>query len=253
MRPVAAAYALLVAAFAQAAPQATPTVYLAGDSTMAKTGANDGDTAGWGAYLANYISLTVNNQAVGGRSARSFTREGRFDTIAGQIKSGDCVVIEFGHNDGGSLSTDNGRTDCSPSGTDYSTTCTTTYNGVTETVLTYEAYLANAAKTFKAKGANVLISSATPNNPWESGTFSYSAPRFVGYARDAATASGATFIDHGLYTAALYQKAGAATVDSYYPNDHTHTSPDGANLVARAFVLALEATSSTLANYITHD
>ena len=94
---------------------------------------------------------------------------------------------------------------------------------------------------------------ATPNNPWESGTFSYSANRFVGYAQDAATASGATFVDHGLYTAALYQKAGAATVDSYYPNDHTHTSPDGANVVARAFVLALEATSSTLKNYITHD
>ena len=46
---------------------------------------------GWGAYLSNYISLTVNNEAVGGRSARSFTREGRFDTIAGQIKSGDYV------------------------------------------------------------------------------------------------------------------------------------------------------------------
>ncbi|KZV75977.1 carbohydrate esterase family 12 protein [Peniophora sp. CONT] len=253
MRPVATAYALLAAALTRAAPQATPIVYLAGDSTMAKTGANDGDTAGWGAYLGNYISLTVNNEAVGGESARSFNREGRFNTIAGQIKSGDYVVIEFGHNDGGSLSTDNGKTDCSPSGTNYSTTCTTTFNGVTETVLTYEAYLANAAKAFKAKGANVLISSATPNNPWESGTFSYAAPRFVGYARDAATASGATFVDHGLYLAVLFQEAGEATVDSYYPNDHTHTSPAGADVVARAFVLALEATNSTLASYITQD
>ena len=32
-------------------------------------------------------------------------------------------------------------------------------SGVTETVLTYEAYLANAAKTFISKGANVIISS----------------------------------------------------------------------------------------------
>ena len=95
--------------------------------------------------------------------------------------------------------------------------------------------------------------SATPNNVWETGTFTYSANRFVQYAKDAATAAGATFVDHGLYTAALYQKAGAATVDSYYPNDHTHTSPAGANVVARAFILGLEATSSTLKNYITHD
>jgi rhamnogalacturonan acetylesterase len=83
---------------------------------------------GWGAYLTDYISLTVVNDAIAGRSARSYTRDGRFDTIASVVKSGDYVIIEFGHNDGGSLTpTDNGRTDCSPVGTDYSVTCTTTY------------------------------------------------------------------------------------------------------------------------------
>jgi len=120
-------------------------------------------------------------------------------------------------------------------------------------VLTYQAYLVNAAKKFKAKGANVIISSATPNNVWESGTFSYSANRFVTYAIDAASAAGVTFVDHGLYTASLYKGKGAAVVNGYYPNDHTHTSPAGAEQVARAFVLALKATSSTLAGYVTHD
>ena len=194
--------------------------------------------------------------------------------MASNVKSGDYVVIEFGHNDGGSLSpTDNGRTDCNPVNDNYATTCQTTYkydhtsltttlsiptadwlhSGVQETVLTYEAYLVNAAKLFKAKGANVIISTATPNNVWETGTFTYSASRFVGYCEDAATASGSTFVDHGLYTADLYKQAGATTVDSYYPHDHTHTSPAGANVVARAFILALEATSSSLKNYITYD
>ncbi|KIY64607.1 carbohydrate esterase family 12 protein [Cylindrobasidium torrendii FP15055 ss-10] len=230
------------------------TVYLAGDSTMAATGAADGDTAGWGAYLTNYISLSVANRAIAGRSARSYTRDGRFDQIKALVKSGDFVVIEFGHNDGGSLATsDNGRSDCEPVNGDYSTTCTTTYNGVTETVLTYEKYLANAAKAFKALGANVIISSATPNNVWETGTFTYSANRFVTYAQDAATEAGVTFADHGIYTASLYKNQGADVVNAYYPNDHTHTSPAGANVVARAFVLAVEATSSTLNNYITHD
>ncbi len=127
------------------------------------------------------------------------------------------------------------------------------FSGVTETVLTYEAYLVNAAKLFTARGANVIISSPTPNNPWESGTFSYSPSRFTTYSQDAATEAGGIFVDHGLYTAALYNKAGATVVDSYYPNDHTHTSPAGANVVARAFILALEATSSGLKSYITHD
>ena len=123
-------------------------------------------------------------------------------------------------------------------------------SGVTETVLTYQKYLANAAKTYIAKGANVIISSATPNNPWEGGSFSYSPNRFVGYAQDAASASGATFVDHGLYTASLYNRQVAAVVNAYYPNDHTHTSPEGASTVARAFALALEPTNSTLKNYL---
>lgn len=140
------ALALAASAYAQ-------TVYLAGDSTMANTGANDGDTAGasssfklqtltvsiarsnqnagWGAYFGNYVSLTVVNKAIGGRSARSYTREGRFDEIAGLVASGDYVVIEFGHNDGGSLSTDNGRSDCNPTDADgYDATCSTTYEYV---------------------------------------------------------------------------------------------------------------------------
>jgi rhamnogalacturonan acetylesterase len=38
--------------------------------------------------------------------------------------------------------------------------------------------------------------------------------------------------------------------DSYYPHDHTHTSPAGANLVAKAFVQALEVTNSPLNGYV---
>ena len=94
---------------------------------MTAKGNNDG-TAGWGAFLNNYTTLAVVNDAIAGRSARSFTREGRFTAMAAVVKSGDYVVIEFGHNDGGSLTpTDNGRTDCNPVNNNYATTCQTTY------------------------------------------------------------------------------------------------------------------------------
>jgi rhamnogalacturonan acetylesterase len=129
----------------------------------------------------------------------------------------------------------------------------TTHSGVTETVQTFYTYELNAAKMFKAKGVNVILSSQTPNNVWEGGVYAWSSPRFATYAKDAAAAAGATYVDHGIYTASLYQKAGSATVNSYYPHDHTHTSPAGANVVARAFVLGLEATTSTLKGYVTHD
>jgi rhamnogalacturonan acetylesterase len=161
------------------------TIYLAGDSTMA-TGGGGSSTAGmfspalhriilthpgWGEYVTPYTSLTVSNKAIAGRSARSYNREGRFDAIADVVQSGDWVIIEFGHNDGGSLTpTDNGRTDCSGTGSE---TCSTTYNGVAETVLTFGAYVQAATKKYQALGANVIISSQTPNNPWEGGSYVY--------------------------------------------------------------------------------
>lgn len=235
-------------------PSALATIYLAGDSTMAKSGTGSSTQGmcilsfglqdniililpGWGEYVTPYTSLTVSNQAIGGRSARSYTREGRFDDIAAVVKSGDWVVIEFGHNDGGSLTTtDNGRSDCSGTGSE---TCSTTYNGVAETVLTFPAYIENATKTFKAKGANVIISSQTPNNPWETGTFTYTPSRFVGYAELAAAAAGVPYVDHGAYVADQFQKLGLTAVDAYFPLDHTHTSPTGASVVAQAFFKAV--------------
>lgn len=192
---------------------------------------------GWGDFVARYTTLDVSNEAVAGRSARSYTREGRFNAIAEEVQSGDWVIIEFGHNDGGSLNpTDNGRTDCPGTGDE---TCSTTYDGVAETVLTFPAYLENAASMFTAKGAQVLISSQTPNNPWETGTFSYSPSRFVEYAQLAAETAGVAYVDHGAYVANIFESLGANVVDAYFPLDHTHTSPEGALVVAQAFFKAV--------------
>lgn len=193
---------------------------------------------GWGEYISLSISEPVSNKAIGGRSARSCTREGRFQDIADSIQSGDHVVIEFGHNDGGSLSNcqDNGRTDCPGTGSE---TCTTEYDGKSETVLTFPAYLKNAANLFQEKGANVLISSQTPNNVWETGEYIYEASRFVEGARVAASAAGVDYVDHGAYVASIYRSLGEDTVNGFYPADHTHTSPEGAQVVADAFLKAV--------------
>jgi len=93
---------------------------------MANLGANSA-TQGWGEFLHwsfDTAKFVVKNSAIAGRSARSYTREGRFSTVAGEVKPGDWVVIEFGHNDGGSLQKDNGRSDCFGDGAQ---TCETTY------------------------------------------------------------------------------------------------------------------------------
>ncbi|KAF1977238.1 SGNH hydrolase [Bimuria novae-zelandiae CBS 107.79] len=219
--------------------RATPTIYLAGDSTMANKGANDGATDGWGQYLSKYVTAPVVNKAVGGRSARSYTNEGRFTDIANLIKSGDIVVIEFGHNDGGSptTATDNGRSDCPGTGEE---TCKSGKDG--STVYTFGHYVKAAAKTYIAKGATVVVGSQTPNNAWEGGVFSTAAPKFVAYAAQAGKeiGTGATFVDHFQAVLNAYKKLGNAKTNAFFPNDHTHTSPAGADLVAQAFAQAIE-------------
>jgi len=218
---------------------------------MALGGAGDGDTDGWGNYLAQYITRPVENYAIGGRSYRSYTREGRFAAVADLVAEGDFVIMEFGHNDGGSLTpTDDGRSDCPGAGDE---TCSTVYDGVAETVLTYPTYQINAANLMIAKGAHVILSSPTPDNPWETGVFVEGAEsRFTTYSRASAATLGQLFINHELYTYQFFDTLGYTAVEAFYPNDHTHTSPAGANVVAEAFVRALVCSGTTLAGYVNH-
>ncbi|CAD6447914.1 d85510e3-44a0-432a-9395-338215c8df51 [Sclerotinia trifoliorum] len=216
----------------RAAAAASPTVYMCGDSTMALGGGGTG-TQGWGVYLPYSLKIPVVNDAKAGRSARSYTNENRFGEVIATIKSGDIVIIEFGHNDGGSLTpTDNGRSDCVGAGNE---TCTTAAGVI---VQTYPTYLTNATELMVAKGAHVIISSPTPDNTCETGTCSYTSPRFTGYGEEVVKTVGSksSFIDHGTYLANQYAVLGASVVNTYYPNDHTHTSPVAANLVAGVFV-----------------
>ncbi|KPM38430.1 hypothetical protein AK830_g8142 [Neonectria ditissima] len=217
---------------------AAPTVYFCGDSTMAAKGANDGATDGWGSYIGSYLTTTAVNKAIGGRSARSYWNEGRFQAVADLVTSGDIVVIEFGHNDGGSPeSNDNLRSDCPGTGTEV---CISDKTG--EKVYTFVFYVIQAAKLMTAKGATVILSSQTPNNQWETGTFLPAASRFVGYQKTAVASIGSssvTFVDHFQAVTNMYRKLGNSAVNALYPNDHTHTSPEGAKLSAQAFAQAI--------------
>ncbi|KAH7041607.1 SGNH hydrolase-type esterase domain-containing protein [Microdochium trichocladiopsis] len=236
----------------EVAPRAGPTVYLCGDSTMALRGANDGSTDGWGPYLSKYLNVPVVNSAIGGRSARSYWNEGRFQAVANSVKAGDIVVIEFGHNDGGSPNkNDNGRSDCPGQGTE---TCISDKTG--EVVYTFVFYVVQASKLMLAKGATVILSSQTPNNQWEGGVYGDGAPRFVGYqqvATKALASSSVTFVDHFQAVSKMYRKLGNSAVNAFYPKDHTHTSPNGADYSAKAFVQAIYQKmngSTSLAPYV---
>lgn len=86
------------------APAAPLTVYLAGDSTVSTYAntASPRDQAGWGQMFGALFTrtVTVDNRAIGGRTARRFIDEGRLDDIMKKLKKDDYLFVQFGTNDG---------------------------------------------------------------------------------------------------------------------------------------------------------
>ncbi|MCK7589067.1 rhamnogalacturonan acetylesterase [Subsaxibacter sp. CAU 1640] len=77
-------------------------IHTIGDSTMAnKPNPEENPERGWAQLLPEFLtnSATVFNHAVNGRSTRSFINEKRWDSVMKQLKKGDFVFIQFGHND----------------------------------------------------------------------------------------------------------------------------------------------------------
>jgi lysophospholipase L1-like esterase len=76
-------------------------IFMIGDSTMADKDPKADPERGWGQALQSLFNDTVkvSNHAVNGRSSKSFLDEGRWQVILNSLKSGDYVIIQFGHND----------------------------------------------------------------------------------------------------------------------------------------------------------
>lgn len=78
-----------------------PTIFLIGDSTMANKAPIDAPETGWGMVFPEYFfdGVKIQNHAVNGRSTKSFRAFGHWKAVIDQVKTGDYVMIQFGHND----------------------------------------------------------------------------------------------------------------------------------------------------------
>ncbi|MEC6747986.1 rhamnogalacturonan acetylesterase [Marinilactibacillus sp. XAAS-LB27] len=77
------------------------TVFIAGDSTAADKSSTEKPMSGWGEFIADYFNETIqfSNQAINGRSTKSFLEQNRLEPILSKGKAGDYLLIQFGHND----------------------------------------------------------------------------------------------------------------------------------------------------------
>lgn len=84
-----------------------PKLWIIGDSTVKNgSGKGEGGQWGWGDKLAPHFDparITIMNRAIGGRSSRTFLTDGRWEAILKEARTGDFLLIQFGHNDPGPI------------------------------------------------------------------------------------------------------------------------------------------------------
>src|SRR5271170_2887784 len=152
---------------AQNAPlnPALPTLFIVGDSTAR----NQADL-GWGDHFAHYFDTTkmnVTNRARAGRSSRTFINEGSWDKVLAEIKPGDFVLLQMGHNDGGDLGGAKPRGSIKGLGDESQDV--TLPDGHTETVHTYGWYMRKYITDTRAKKATPILLTLTIRNIWKDG------------------------------------------------------------------------------------
>ena len=225
----------------KAANAALPTFHIVGDSTVRSGGTGVG-LWGWGERMAPLFDpakINVVNHAIGGRSARTFYTEGRWDKVAAGIKPGDYVIIQFGHNDGGRIGDPANKHRADGPGLGDETVPDTKADGTQEPVHTFGWYMAHFVDSAKAKGATVILCSPIPHKQrWEQGR---DFANFAKWDEDIARTHGAWFFDLTLVVTEDYKKAGAETVATYFADKGTHTTDSGAQLNAACVVAGLKS------------
>lgn len=222
------------------------TLFIIGDSTVhnSKSGLQ-----GWGDIIETYFDpsiITVKNCARGGRSSRTFQTEGLWDKVLNTLKPGDFVLMQFGHNDGGSLNTGRARGSLKGTGNDTEQVIMEA-SGQTETVHTYGWYMKKYIRDTKAKGAVPIVVSPIPRNRWKDGSVARASGDYGKWAMEAAREEDAFFIDLNELVAIEYEKAGSQQVQcQYFFEDHTHTTPDGARLNAETLMRAIRSLEDCL-------
>lgn len=231
-----------------------PVLFLVGNSTMRTGTMGNGNNGqwGWGYYMGEYFDqdkITVENQALGGMSSRTFYNKLWPDVLAG-VRKGDWVIIELGHNDHGPY--DSGRARASIPGIGTETLdVTIKETGEKETVLTYGEYMRRFVREVKAKGAYPILFSLTPRNAWKDGKIVRVDKTFGLWAKQVAEAEGIPFVDLNDITAKKFEKFGPGKVNYMFYIDRIHTSEFGARNNAESAVEGLRGLKGVaLADYL---
>ena len=229
--------------------QDVTTIYLIGDSTMADYSTYEGEDymnkryplMGWGqvfqelfdesslgslSHLIQTDSVLVDDRARGGRSTRTFFEEGRWAAVYNELKPGDLVLMQFGHNDAAKEKTER--------------------YVATEGYMEYIRLFVNQTRE---KGATpIVLTPVARNYPWKDGRLENVHGEYDQAAKEVASELGVLMIDLNQRSMDHFTEKGKEYVTAHYfmnfepgvyPNypegskDNTHFQTAGAKAVAQ--------------------
>lgn len=232
-------------------PKKPVTVYLIGDSTMADYANNYEPgkdymkvrypVTGWGQVFQQFMSsdslhkvkkiikadsVFVDDRARGGRSTRTFFQEGRWRAVYENLKKGDLVIMQFGHNDGAKDKTER-------------------YVDVEG----YKEFLRLFVSQAREKGAlPIILTPVARNFPWKDGVLNDVHGEYDKAPKEVAQEMNVALIDLNKLSRDFFTKKGQEHVSKKYfmnlpagvyeaypngQNDNTHFQTEGAKEVAR--------------------
>lgn len=233
--------------------QQKPVIYIIGDSTVRNT-TKPGDLWGWGSIIGDFFDTTkisISNQAMAGRSTRTFIKEGRWDKVLSTLKAGDYVIMQFGHNEGSKPDTSRAGYRGVIRGTGEDSLVLNWGDGKQEIVHSYGWYIRKFIRDTKAAGAIPIVCSFIPRNDWKDGKVIRPKNSFGQHAAEVAQQEKVGFIDLNNIVADKYDALGEEAVKPFFPKEHTHTSYEGARLNAASVVEGLrQLKTCSLNNYL---
>jgi lysophospholipase L1-like esterase len=208
-------------------PQA-PTLYLAGDSTV--TDQSVPPSASWGQFITRYFDdgIVVANHAESGETLKSFVTELRLDKLLANLRAGDWVMIQFGHND-------------------QKAQWPQTY---AEPATTYRDWLRTYIGEVRRRGATPLLVTSPERRNFDSdGHIRPSLAEYAEAIRIVAREQKVALLDLQASSIRIYEALGPAVAPAAFAeggNDKTHHNEYGAKLMARAVIEALRRSDLTL-------
>ena len=201
-----------------------PTLFTAGDSTVGDP--RRGPGGNWPTQLCQFLKpeISLCNAAEGGETTKSFITGYRFDKVLSQMKAGDFLLVQFGHNDSKAQWP----------------------QSYTEPATTFKAYLSILLAETRRRGATLVL--VTPMERRANGD---TVGPWARAMREFATRENIPLIDQWAASKQLWTALGPGVGAAF--NDPTHLSGYGGYLLAKLMAAGIKANVPALARFIVDD